>query len=111
LNWPANAPGNRRFVKSLDLTFRLLDRKNTTNTYNPQTTVVVGNSDGGSCAHPLGGAVIEEACDLYGRIIGYQGLYVVDGALIPGSTACANPALTIAAMAERCMERIIAEDM
>ena len=60
-------------------------------------------------AHPLGGAVLGKACDEYGRVFGYQGLYVVDGSLIPGSTACTNPSLTIAALAERCMDKIITE--
>jgi cholesterol oxidase len=59
-------------------------------------------------AHPLGGAVLGQACDLDGRVLGYNGLYVVDGALIPGSAAACNPALTIAAVAERCMDRILA---
>jgi cholesterol oxidase len=52
-----------------------------------------------------------KACDDYGRVSGYKGLYVVDGALIPRGTAAANPALTIAAIAERCMDRIIKEDI
>ena len=34
----------------------------------------------------------------------------MDGALLPGSTATANPSLTIAAFAERNIERIIADD-
>ena len=58
-------------------------------------------------AHPLGGAVLGVATDKYGRVTGHPGLYVVDGALIPGSTATANPSLTIAALAERNAEHII----
>ncbi len=111
LTWPFDAPGNRKLVESLKFTFNLIDKKNTTTIYKPTTNVVIGNGDGGSCAHPLGGAVLGKACDLFGRVKGYQGLYVVDGALIPGSTGCTNPALTIAAMSERCIERIIAEDI
>lgn len=61
-------------------------------------------------AHPLGGAVIGRATDLYGRVKGHRGLYVNDGALIPGSTGGANPSLSIAALAERNMARIIAQD-
>lgn len=61
--------------------------------------------------HPLGGAVIGKVCDAYGRVLGQRGLYVNDGALIPGSTACANPSLTIAALAERNIERIIERDL
>lgn len=60
--------------------------------------------------HPLGGVVMGKACDLYGRVHGYPRMYVMDGALLPGSTATANPSLTIAAFAERNIERIIADD-
>jgi cholesterol oxidase len=61
--------------------------------------------------HPLGGAVLGQACDAYGRVHGYPGLYVMDGALIPGSTGACNPALTIAALTERCMDHVIAHDV
>lgn len=61
--------------------------------------------------HPLGGAVLGQACDGYGRVEGYPGLYVVDGALVPGSAGACNPALTIAALAERCMDHVIAHDL
>jgi cholesterol oxidase len=60
--------------------------------------------------HPLGGAVLGKVTDDYGRVLGQQGLYVVDGALIPGSTACANPSLTIAALAERNIEQVLRTD-
>ncbi|MFG2638940.1 GMC oxidoreductase [Streptomyces sp. NPDC048362] len=59
--------------------------------------------------HPLGGCVLGEATDLFGRVAGYQGLYVTDGSLVPGSLGV-NPFLTITALAERNMERILAED-
>ena len=58
-------------------------------------------------AHPLGGAVLGKATDGYGRVHGYDGLYVVDGALIPGSTGTVNPSLTITALAERNIDQII----
>ncbi|MFC6021489.1 GMC oxidoreductase [Plantactinospora solaniradicis] len=61
--------------------------------------------------HPLGGAVLGQACDGFGRVAGYPGLYVVDGALIPGSTAACNPALTIAALAERCLDDVLTRDV
>ena len=58
-------------------------------------------------AHPLGGAVIGKATDAYGRVKGHPGLYVMDGALIPGSTGAVNPSLTISALAERNIEAIV----
>jgi cholesterol oxidase len=60
--------------------------------------------------HPLGGAVLGKATDNYGRLHGYQGLYVIDGALIPGNTSV-NPFVTITALAERNIEKIIATDL
>lgn len=60
--------------------------------------------------HPLGGAVLNKATDNYGRLHGYPGLYVVDGSLIPGTTVV-NPFVTITALAERNIEKIIATDL
>lgn len=57
--------------------------------------------------HPLGGAVMGAACDHLGQLYGYQNLFVIDGSLLPGSAGAANPALTIAANAERIMEQLI----
>ncbi|MFJ3582139.1 GMC oxidoreductase [Streptomyces sp. NPDC090127] len=59
--------------------------------------------------HPLGGAVLGRATDNYGRLHGHPGLYVIDGALIPGN-ASVNPFVTITALAERNIEKIIATD-
>lgn len=60
--------------------------------------------------HPLGGAVLNKATDNHGRLTAYPGLYVIDGALIPGNTAV-NPFVTITALAERNIEKIIATDL
>ncbi|MEO6087910.1 MAG: GMC oxidoreductase [Umezawaea sp.] len=60
--------------------------------------------------HPLGGAVLNKATDNYGRLHGYAGLYVIDGALIPGNTSV-NPFVTITALAERNIEKIITTDL
>ena len=64
-----------------------------------------------STFHPLGGAVIGKVCDGHGRVLGQRGLYVNDGALIPGSTACANPSLTICSLAERNIDHIVRNDV
>ena len=59
--------------------------------------------------HPLGGCILNQATDNYGRLTAYPGLYVMDGSLIPGSTGV-NPFVTITALAERNIEKIIATD-
>jgi cholesterol oxidase len=64
----------------------------------------------GEVAHGTGGCVLGQTCDAFGRVMGVPGLYVVDGALLPGTGAGANPALTITALAERCFDRIVNED-
>jgi len=61
--------------------------------------------------HQIGGAAMGRVCDDSGRALGHPGLYVVDGALMPGSTTPTNPAFTIAAIAERSLDRIIATDI
>ena len=119
LIWPTGSLGNKKLLKNIAFTYKTLDRRNTTVANQPQTEVTLGShrlqnrltseASATITAHPLGGAILGKVCDLYGRVVGYQGLYVVDGALIPGSTGCANPSLTIAAIAERCMDRIIAD--
>ncbi|HVH45054.1 MAG TPA: GMC oxidoreductase [Labilithrix sp.] len=63
-----------------------------------------------STGHPLGGAVLGKATDNYGRVNGYTRLYVMDGAMVPGSTGAANPSLTISALAERNIEKIVQND-
>ncbi|GAA0959920.1 GMC oxidoreductase [Actinocorallia libanotica] len=60
--------------------------------------------------HPLGGAAMGSVCDLAGRVQGQRGLYVLDGALIPGTTAACNPSMTIAAVAERATDELLAQD-
>ena len=65
---------------------------------------------GNATYHPLGGVVLSDATDAYGQLQPYKGLYVVDSSLIPGHTACCNPAWTVAALAEYCMENILARD-
>ncbi|WTK71366.1 GMC family oxidoreductase [Streptomyces sp. NBC_01515] len=52
-----------------------------------------------------------DAVDLYGRVLGHKGLYVLDGARIPGATGARNPSMTIAALAEHSMRTIVRRDL
>jgi len=61
--------------------------------------------------HNLGGAVMADhpadgVCDSGGEVFGYSNLFVLDGAALPASTGT-NPSHTIAAVAERNVERFI----
>ncbi|NDU76710.1 FAD-binding protein [Actinomadura sp. DSM 109109] len=61
--------------------------------------------------HPLGGAPMgghpdEGVCDAFGEVFGFPGLYISDGAAMPGPVG-PNPSLTIAAQADRLATRLI----
>lgn len=62
--------------------------------------------------HPLCSARMAEegpehgAVDPDGQVWGHPGLYVLDGSTIP-TPSVVNPSLTIAAVAERCVERML----
>jgi len=101
LTWPADDPRLLNFLAAAQQTLSVMDQRNGSMTLSFNPTV---------SAHPLGGAVLGKACDLDGRVRGQRGLYVLDGALIEGSTGLANPSFTIAALAERCMDRILSSD-
>jgi cholesterol oxidase len=99
LFWPKNSANNQKIAQANYYTYQLLNQANATTLGRPL--------DFSSTAHPLGGATMGAVCNTYGKVKGYSNLFVVDGSLIPGSTACVNPSLTIAALAERCMDRFL----
>jgi cholesterol oxidase len=62
--------------------------------------------------HPLGGCPMGHSpetgvVDAHGEVFGHPGLYVADGSIMPGPVG-PNPALTIAGLADRAAERVIA---
>ena len=62
--------------------------------------------------HPLGGCNMADSADKgvvdgHGQVFGHPGLYVMDGAILPRAIGL-NPSRTIAALAERGVERILA---
>ncbi|MBW0273229.1 cholesterol oxidase [Nocardia sp. MH4] len=77
----------------------------------PGSTLIDTNALFPSTWHPLGGANMGAVCDLDGRVLGQRGLYVLDGALMPGNTAACNPSMTIAAVAERALENLVRTDV
>jgi choline dehydrogenase-like flavoprotein len=63
------------------------------------------------CAHPLGGCRMADSPDLgavddTGAVYGYEGLYCIDGSILPTSLGV-NPSLTISAVSERCAEHLV----
>jgi cholesterol oxidase len=88
----------RDVAKALDMEYAELPR------FHPRRTVTV---------HPLGGCPMghsedQGVVDGYGQAFRCPGLYVVDGSVMPGPIG-ANPALTIAAFADRVAGRILEE--
>ncbi|RAY16830.1 cholesterol oxidase [Actinomadura craniellae] len=77
----------------------------------PASLLIDTNAVVPSTWHPLGGASMGVVCDLAGRVQGHRGLYVLDGALMPGTTAACNPSMTIAALAERAADELVASDV
>jgi cholesterol oxidase len=68
--------------------------------------VFEGNIMAPNTVHPMGGCVRRNATDRYGRVYGYDNLYVNDASLLPGYLGC-NPLLTVAALAEHNIEAIL----
>jgi cholesterol oxidase len=105
LEWPAeqNAPA----VASARFVFDKINRATFTG-YKPDFLRGHDFLDN-TTYHPVGGCPLGTATDDYGRLRGYDKLYIADSSLIPRGVV-ANPALTVAALAERNIERIMAED-
>ena len=64
--------------------------------------------------HPLGGCPMSDdprtgVVDDLGKVHGYDGLYVLDGSIVPTSLGV-NPSKTIAALAERGAEHLAARE-
>lgn len=76
----------------------------------PAVNVTVNGVLSNFTYHPLGGCVLGDATDSFGRINNYPKLYAIDGSLLPRSAGGVNPALTITALAERNIERILRDD-
>ncbi len=109
IDWPKRDAGQERINQSLLNTMQQLNNANGGFTTSLLTYLKDQVKDD-ICYHPLGGCVMGKASDFYGRVKGYEGLYVNDGSFMPSSSACTNPSYTIAALAERNIEKVLAED-
>jgi cholesterol oxidase len=99
LFWPSTSQDALKNAAAITETYNRLNQANGTSLAGPVDSLI--------CAHPLGGAVIGAVCDNFGEVFGHRNLFVMDGALIPGSAGCANPSLTIAALAEQSMDHFL----
>lgn len=113
VNWPRADPRLQTYSAGAN---SMLDRLNAAN---PGSFIAFNSEDPGYAAgggpsltgHPVGGAIVGKACDFSGRVHGHRGLYVVDGSLLPGGCiGGVNPAFTISALVERCMDTIVERD-
>ncbi len=121
LNWPTSDPDVARITTAAEYTYEYLAKAYGSGVRfeaaragslhihhrHPGQTNPVGAS---TSSHPVGGMVLGLATDNIGTVRNYPGLYVVDGSLVPGNAGCTNPSFTIAALAERNIERIIRRD-
>lgn len=75
----------------------------------PDATVTPLNPSRPVVAHAVGGVRLGRATDARGRLHGHPGLYCLDGALLPGTAGAVNPALTIAAVVEHCLDHVLTD--
>ena len=101
LKWPSN--GDAAIAKRI--------RERLTVIAGPGNTLINTNDIANTTWHSLGGACMGVVCDLEGRVKGQRGLYVLDGALMPGTTCACNPSMTIAAIVERALDVIVQNDV
>jgi len=101
LQWPVNGDA--------DVAKRIRERLN--KVAGKDSVLINTNDFGNTTWHPLGGACMDVVCDTEGRVKGQVGLYVLDGALMPGTTCGCNPSLTIAAVVERAIDQIVQNDI
>ncbi len=105
LDWPTD--GSHEYLREAWKTMTTMGRayssrlRNVVSSLFSHTTTVAPL---GGC--PMGQNAMYGVVDRYGEAFGHPGLFVADGSVLPTSVG-ANPALTIAALAERFADRIV----
>lgn len=83
-----------------------LDKITYANGVDYRDDIFEGNVFAPNTVHPMGGCVRGAATDSYGRVNGYDNLFVNDASLLPGYLGC-NPFMSITALAERNIEGVL----
>jgi cholesterol oxidase len=101
IDWPGGHTDHLREKAKL-----VLDKVTHANGVDYRDDLFEGNAFAPHTVHPMGGVVRGRATDGYGRVKGYDKLYVNDASLLPGYLGC-NPFMSITALAERNIEGIL----
>jgi cholesterol oxidase len=101
INWPDDYTDHLRARAQ-----RVFDRVTHANGVEYRDDLFEGKAFAPNTVHPMGGVVRGKATDSYGRVKGYDKLYVNDASLLPGYLGC-NPFMSITALAERNIEGIL----
>ena len=101
INWPEGYTDHLRAKAKL-----VFDKVTQANDVGYRDDLFKGEVFAPNTVHPMGGVVRGQATDGYGRVKGYDRLYVNDASLLPGYLGC-NPFMSITALAERNIEGIL----
>jgi cholesterol oxidase len=101
INWPESYTDHLRAKASL-----VFDKVTQANGVDYRDDLFEGKVFAPNTVHPMGGVVRGRATDGYGRVRGYDKLYVNDASLLPGYLGC-NPFMSITALAERNIEGVL----
>ena len=101
IDWPQQFTDNQ-----VDRAKRVFDKVTQVNEVAYRGDLFKGKVFAPHTVHPMGGCVRGVATDAFGRVHGYDNLYVNDASLLPGYLGC-NPYMAITALAERNIEAIL----
>jgi len=101
INWPDGHTDHLRAKAQL-----VFDKVTHANGVDYRDDLFEGKVFAPNTVHPMGGVVRGRATDGFGRVKGYDKLYVNDASLLPGYLGC-NPFMSITALAERNIEGIL----
>ncbi|WP_280273465.1 FAD-binding protein [Nocardia wallacei] len=99
VEWPAQHPALTRIAEAVRVTADRFARA--------RGGASLAVSGAPTTSHSLGGVVFGSATTASGELLGCPNLFVVDSALLPGSCGAVPPALTVTALADRCITTVI----